>query len=433
MRILTKLNIDRLYIFSFIAVLVLLPWSLRLSTYAFIVTAVFGLLTTGLNEKFQRIYQHRPVFIFILFFGLYLLGLLYTDHIAEGLKSVEQKLALLAIPLITASSISFTDRQRKWAMFAFVYTNALLTVVCVVLNAVSVTRGEPSQVNFDIHTLARFTELHAGVNPIWMQFSYIAFANSIIHPTYFSIYLTLCILILFYYNPSTTKQEYLKYAVIAWFSIVIILLSSLMGIFILLSTGLLNLLYYLFKRNFAVRESFLSLAFTFTVCSLILFFPVTRFRVIQEPLSTPLALPSNPENWNSINLRFLEWEAGIEGIKNHRIIGTGTGGTLEVLHGYYTQVDLGDFSKYYNAHNQYIETYLEIGLAGFVVLILCFFIPIVYAVKCRNKLLLSLVIMICLGCLSESVLERGRGLMFYMSFVSLFMFTKNKHDNEAEG
>ena len=428
----SKLTIDRLYIFSFIAVLVLLPWSLRLSVDAFIVAAVFGLLTTGLKEKIQRIRQHQPVFIFILFYLLYILGLLYTDNIAEGLKSVEQKLALLAIPFIAASSISFTDRQRKWAMFAFVYTNALLTVVCVILNVVSVTRGEPSQINFDIHTLARFNELHAGVNPVWMQFSYIGFANSIMHPTYFSIYLTLCILILFYYNPSTVKQEYLKYAVIAWFSIVIILLSSRMGIFILLSTGLLNLLYYLFKRNFAVRESLLSIVFTLAVCSLILFFPVTRFRVIEEPLSTPLALPSNPVKWNSVNLRFLEWKAGIEGIKKHLVIGTGTGGTSEVLHQYYTQVDLGDFSKYYNAHNQYIQTYLEIGIAGVVVLILCFFIPIVYAVKSRNKVLLSLVIMICLGCLSEGMLERGRGLIFYMSFVSLFMFTKNKYDNEAE-
>ena len=122
----------------------------------------------------------------------------------------------------------------------------------------------------------------------------------------------------------------------------------------------------------------------------------------------------------------------MQGIRDHGIMGTGTGGTLDVLLAHYDKANLGDFYSDYNAHNQYIETYLEIGLFGFIALLFCFLTPLLYGFRNKNKLLTSLVIMVGLVCLSECFLERGRGLMLYALFVSLFMFTEEKYDPGIE-
>jgi O-antigen ligase len=257
----------------------------------------------------------------------------------------------------------------------------------------------------------------------------VAFTNFFLGPTYFAIYLTFSILALSHYDIFATR---LKYILIGWFAVVIVLLSSRMGILLLMGVSSVHLLYQLFKRNFSLKESLTATGFVVALCLLILISPVARFRVLEEPLSTPLEIPSSPENWNSVNLRLLEWGSSLEGIKKYGVKGTGTGGTLDVLHAYYEQAPRGGMDMKYNAHNQYLETYLEIGLAGFVTLLACLFIPMQHAVKTNNKLLLFLILIVGAGCLTTCMFEKARGLMFYVAFVSLFMFTQNKDDSQVE-
>lgn len=428
-------HIDRFYFFSFVAVLVFLPWSVRLCSYALVVFACAGLLTTGVSQKLQQLRQHPQVLVFIVLYALYILGLLYADDLADGFQGLEQKIALLVVPLIAASSIPFTDRQRENALRLFVYSHVVLTLTCVVLNVIMLASEEPYlQMNFDFHTLARFNNLHSDISPIWMQISYIAFSSFFIGPTYLSVYLTLCILILFHYDIIQSKYSYLKYVLAGWFCIVVILLASRMGILLFAGVTSVNLLYHFFKDRFYRQGILTSVGLTVGVLLLILISPVTRFRVIEEPLATPLQIPSNHENWNSVNLRLLEWEASVEGIKEHGIKGTGTGGTLDALHSHYEKVHLGDLDMRYNAHNQYLETYLEIGLAGFVVWLLCLAFPLMKGITTRNTLLVSVVILVAVGCLTTSMFEKARGLLFYTAFVSLFMFTTKteKHEHESE-
>jgi O-antigen ligase len=421
-----KLKSSQLYFISFTAVLVLLPWSIALTNYAIALATITGLLSTRFSEKIDRIKQNKEIVIFFALYLLYIIGLIYSSNIALGLKSIEQKLVLLVIPLIAASSLAFKDQQREFSLRAFVYSNTLFVITCIALNMIDISGGPPyTHVNFDPFTLTKFNELHPNTEPIWMQFSYIAFTSPILSsPVYISIYLSLSVFILFYLHPFK-----FKYALIAFFSLVILLLSSRMGVAILICIGLPIIFHDLVKKKFPLRYSALSIGFILSIFLLIMIFPVTRFRLIEEPLSTPINLPSDATHWNSINLRFLEWKSGIEGIKTYGVTGTGTGDALAVLDSYYNQVDLGIFDHQYLSHNQFIETALEIGLAGFAALLICLIVPFMQALKTKNALLMSVVVMTCLACLSTSFFEKARGLTFYVSFVSLFMFTKTKEEN----
>jgi O-antigen ligase len=424
-----RLKSSQLYFISFTAVLVLLPWSITLTNYAIALASITGLLSTTFSEKINRIKQNKQIVIFFALYLLYIIGLLYSSNIVLGIKSIEQKLVLLVIPLIAASSLAFKDQQREFSLRAFVYSNAIFILTCIVLNLIDISGGPPyTHVNFDPFTLSRFNEFHPDAAPIWMQFSYIAFTSPILSsPTFISIYLSLSVFILFYLQPVK-----LKYVLIVLFSLIILLLSSRMGVMILICIGLPIILHDLVKKKFPLRYSVVSSGFILLIFLLIIVFPVTRFRLIEEPLNTPIDLPSDASNWNSINLRFLEWKSGIEGIKAHGITGTGTGDALGVLDSYYNQVDLGIFDHQYLSHNQFIETTLEIGIAGFVALLLCLIVPFMQGLKTKNVLLMSVVVMTCLACLSTSFFEKARGLTFYVSFISLLMFTKSQEESGSK-
>jgi len=417
----TNIRASAVYVFAFIAMLVLLPWSYRLSTYAIIVMSIAGLFSLPWKEKLQRLREHPQVYIFLFFYLLYVIGLFYAQNQASARSGLEQKLSLI-LPLLVATSVSFTEKQQRTGAMAFVYSTVALTVACFTLSIIGWSQGDIMNHNFDSHTLARFADVHSADNPIWMRLSYVAFVNNMIDPTYLSMYLVLSIAILFYFPMENKKRNTLRWIITGWFFIVVILLSSRIGILLL---GLVAGLIILFKSESKTKALVYLFAFFAVLIASIFLSPVTRFRMIEEPLSTPMTFPENPTQWNSTNLRLIEWSGGIEGIKHAGILGTGTGGTHAALQNYYDQFDLGDFNNGYNAHNQYIETFLEIGIAGFLTLLAIFLFPLLYAWRIKNNLLLYLVLIVAGASLTECVLERAFGIIFYMSFISLFMFTKS--------
>jgi hypothetical protein len=52
-----------------------------------------------------------------------------------------------------------------------------------------------------------------------------------------------------------------------------------------------------------------------------------------------------------------------------------------------------------------------------------------YAIKNKNLLLSCLVVIVGVAGLTECVFEKAHGLIFYVAFVSLFMFSKNQSDD----
>jgi O-antigen ligase len=135
-------------------------------------------------------------------------------------------------------------------------------------------------------------------------------------------------------------------------------------------------------------------------------------------------VPADPTQWNSISLRWLEWKSGIAEIKNSLWFGTGTGGTKAALRKHYDKVELGDFAQDYDSHNQYIETFLEIGIFGFLTLCAGFIIPLRFSLMHSEPTLLALVFIISMASITATVFEKSQGIIFYCSFVSLAMYSQ---------
>jgi O-antigen ligase len=79
----------------------------------------------------------------------------------------------------------------------------------------------------------------------------------------------------------------------------------------------------------------------------------------------------------------------------------------------------------YNAHNQYIQQAIASGVAGLLVFMACIFIPLFYFIRQRERLIYIL-FLFCFAfiCITESVLETSKGVIWYSFLNSIFAFNK---------
>lgn len=133
------------------------------------------------------------------------------------------------------------------------------------------------------------------------------------------------------------------------------------------------------------------------------FFPGTAFRVYQFRMFLEL-LKEEPIFWKGFGLnaslnKLLEKEK-----------------KYELYPGY------GSF----NFHNQYVQNFAELGVIGFLLLVIMLFINIKYAIKNKDFIHFAFGILMISLFLTESFLWRQRGVLFFMIFYCLFnMNTEN--------
>ena len=147
------------------------------------------------------------------------------------------------------------------------------------------------------------------------------------------------------------------------------------------------------------------------------------------------AISSNDLDKNSTEStteRLLIWQSAVSVIKENVLVGVGTGDTNDaLLKTYKTNQYSGALESRLNAHNQYLQTFIAIGIIGFLALMSMLFIPLYTALKKRDILYLLLLLLICFNLLFESMFERQAGVVFYAFFNGLFffyMFTEGKLD-----
>jgi O-antigen ligase len=210
----------------------------------------------------------------------------------------------------------------------------------------------------------------------------------------------------------------------------IFLLSSRTQILILMGIFLIHAFVYL-KNTYGYLISITASLFLFLfVLGIVLMIPINRERFKQ-------AINYNGEysvstKWGDSQIRYLIWDSSLEVISTHIFTGVGTGDVQEVLQAMYIKskrTTLTYFSDVrYNAHNQFLETTIALGLGGLVVLLAMFLLPIGYAWRTKNSLYAAFLLIFFASCLTESMLERQNGIVFYAFFNSL-LFTYSINSN----
>ncbi|PGH39535.1 MAG: hypothetical protein CRN43_08455 [Candidatus Nephrothrix sp. EaCA] len=119
--------------------------------------------------------------------------------------------------------------------------------------------------------------------------------------------------------------------------------------------------------------------------------------------------------------RFALWNAAV--LANTDVFaGVGTGDYTQVLTDYYKTIHEQKFAaKEYNAHNQYINTWLGIGLAGLLTFLTMLILPLYFSAKCQYKLGVLLLFPFAVYACSEVFLGRYQGLVMWTFLNQLVM------------
>ena len=152
-------------------------------------------------------------------------------------------------------------------------------------------------------------------------------------------------------------------------TILFFMLQSRAGIlgFGLLITG------WLFFLTFVKRKYILGLGVIVAISGFILFVftQFNRLAYTAKSLENSVNIGINDSNKiDGTNIRFWIWKSAFSVIENHPIIGVGTGDVRDELQKQYEKRGMSQAVIFrYNAHNQYLETWLGTGIFGLFALL----------------------------------------------------------------
>lgn len=382
-----------------------LPYTIRINSLFIVILGINWLASGHLKYKLQQFYRNKYALLFSGLYLIYAAGLLYSKNLHVGFVILENKLSLLIFPLILSGySIDKNLLERILLIF---------TISCFV--AILISTIHASNIYIDTTDPSTFSYREALID----FFKY--------HPTYISIYIFFSIFIILYFlvNPQGSIPIYLKLLAtftVIYFLIVSLLLSARMPLFSFIMIMLFFICSILYQKK---KFGWIILSFIILVASLYSLYqvPVVNQRLV-EIAYTPLKPPVGIHH-NSTNLRVGILYCSAELLKKHWLLGLGTGDMQSHLNNCYQTNQFSEVmyaNNGYDPHSQYIEIWLTLGIIGLGLLIANFILPMKFAFQEKNRLYLAFLILVALCCLTESVFNTQKGVVFFAFFNSLFMF-----------
>ncbi|HYJ37497.1 MAG TPA: O-antigen ligase family protein [Chitinophagaceae bacterium] len=347
--------------------------------------------------------------LMLLFCSLYLVslvGLIYTSNLSDGLFRLQQKSALLFLPLIFGT-VLLPQKTYKIIRIHFVIATCLACLISL------------------IYGLVKFYE--TGVAEMISREALTIFPD--LNPPMTGILCLLAVIILLHdYNNNDRKWTIPVVSVVVFLSGYTILLGVRLVIFCLFLILLIFIFRYISSLFFRVL---LGGIFIFVTVLSFIFIPglnrkwreafdFSAQNTIELDKDASLGRP-----WGGKSIRFAIWECSGDILKKHWLTGVGTGDVQDSLQAAYAnrKFYFAAFHNKYNAHNQYLEMWLANGLAGILIFILCLAVPLVMHIRQASAMDYSLFLcLILVMSITESFLNVNKGTIMYSLFNSIFGF-----------
>ena len=405
-------KIEFLNYFFLILLFFVIPLSKNLTVWMLFFFSIIVIFTADYTSKIQDIKKNRKSFYILSFsflYVLYIVGLLNTSNFDYAFFDLEVKFSIFLLPIIFFLIKDSFFSKEFIAKYFQAYLLGIFTNVCICF----------------IVALYKFL-FNAHSSDVFFYSSLSFF----FHPSYFAMYLNFAIIILLFVSFPNVKLLDEKKGVLivlqVLFSIFIFLLSSKAGIISLIIIYLFYILFIIFSQKRYKSGLLIFSVMTFGIVILL-----TTMPSIKERLKVAFAALKNKNeaikaDGESSADRILIWETSVDIIKQNLVFGVGTGDVKDNLLNKYKEKGI-DFAYQhkFNAHNQYLQTFIALGILGFLVLILGFLLPIIYSIKHHYYLYIMFLFLIMFNILVESMFESQAGVVFY-AFFNSFLFLSRK-------
>lgn len=345
----------------------------------------------------------NKVYIFsILFFVAHVFGMFFTENIGFAVKDIGMKASFLIFPVF----FMLFKLNFDWKRFKFFFLSGVLVSIIVAF----------------IFALNNFYETQR----IWvLKDKYLAV---FMHRSYWSAYINAGSFILLYELVVLKKIKVLKVLMLLLFITTVFLLGSKIMILLLFLTVFGFLIFWMFKAHDLKKSLIIFSSFVLLVVVVVNISPSinSRFTNVFDALGHRKELDKSTTE--SSAARLVMWSSATSLINENIIFGVGTGDVKDKLkertieNGFYNISDMN-----LNAHSQFFNTQLALGLFGSFSLLGMFFFGFFKSSKHHTnqdslfsslRIFLGIMFFVSMGV--ESFLEVQAGIVPFAFLLCLF-------------
>ncbi len=370
------------------------------------VVAGLMLLNWLLSGTFIKNYKKllRPIpLLFIGFYIINLIGLIYSEDLREGLAKVETKLLLVIFPLILFSFDVFTEREKKTILYSFIFGVFTASLI------------------FFFHALA----FHPSIS--------VTFEKSVhwthimgYHRAYTALQMAMSFFIVLYFfvkenkSKATSGKKIAMIMYMVYSFIYVFLLSSRMEIIAISLVFVVAVLFYFILRG-EILKGIGSVAIVLLVISMAMLSVSGARQRFGHTITSIFTPKTTKEKQTAGDIRPIIWALAVEIIQENPIIGVGTGDVQSALNDKYIENGEAVALKHnLTVHNEFIQTMVSLGIFGFLLLLGITLYPFLLAIKKQQYLYLFFLALFILANMTESMLEKQEGVMYFAFFNSFF-------------
>lgn len=332
-----------------------------------------------------------PLLGLVAFYVLHVVGMAWSRNSAFGLFDLQVKLPLLLFPLILLRMPHAARQGGDCLVRAFVAGNALAVLCCCAW--------------VPVHALAPGGQ--------WSTAVFGSDFSLFMHPSYFAMYLGFSMGALLDPDGTGRISPPVRLAMVLLLGLGIVLCGSKAGWAGLFLVPLVALAFH--WRHARLRRMVLGLfaGSLLAVGLLIAASPNVRERV-SEAWRAAVVHTGHADAATSSEERKLTWSGAVDVIQRNLPFGTGTGDVKDELiaayarKGYHRLVELR-----LNAHQQFLQTMAALGWPGVLILTAVLTASLYQAVRAKNVLAITFLLLNLFNWTVESMLEVQAGVVFF--------------------
>ena len=353
----------------------------------------------SLKDKLKNLF-HKPLALsLMLFYLLHLMSMIYTENTSVGWNDLLLKISIFLLPLFMMSS-SFISYQKR---FQVLKVFALLMMVMAASDLVLSFLDYRERGNSNAFFYVGLTHFLPG------------------QPHYVSWYYSMALFISLYHILNGCNKKFLWGLGSLLLIISLVLLTS-RAFYIAFSVVFLASVIKAFKSSFLSKQNlgliFLSLGlFVIGIISI----PNTSKRINDTKNEVKSLMGTSAKYTNP---RIYLWKHAAEIIAEEPLLGYGVGDAKKALINTFKVKNIPFSGNNYNFHNQYLQSWAEIGILGVILLMFMLLRP--FFEKGQHPLFLIFLGLTLIGFMTESMLERQAGVVFFAFMYPLLSGLRGK-------
>jgi O-antigen ligase len=350
-------------------------------------------------------YSYRMI-LPIGFFLVYLLSIVFSNDQKEALGVLESKVSFLFLPFVFMVFSKEQINTQKLLTY-FTWANVLIVLILFLRSLYAYLYDVYVPEHNTMLGKVHFTQSHFSL---------------IIHPSYFAMYLTFSLV---YIADQIFKH---RLNIVRSFQIATILLGLYCCDSMLSNIVTLILIVLIILRTAWLK----SIVFNHwkSISSIVVLTSLVLIGIYQSEIRSSIQtyyISIDKSTTTSIDARILIWKTVVFDVfPESGLLGLGSGDVKEVLTQAYKKNQFtGCYQRQFNAHNQFLQTSISLGILGFLSICSLILLPLGWFLKNKSFLGFCFSVIIFLNLLTESMFERQAGVVFFVLFYLLMNRSKN--------